>query len=518
MKKILLIISNTLSIIFLILATTAIASGVDNAISGAVFAFDMALIFFIPQAIIIGKRIKQKRQSNKKQIDCINNYESQIEDLKNQLKALTEEKNALEKNKQQVLEEYKQYVLKIIEDCKQQALENIGNNMSQEIKKHSKLQAECNKYQNNVFKLQEMYKSFEYAIKIYESENFSHLDEALLHSFDASLVPLIEIQPNCLNIKQLRTRYKLIKDNINKAYERYEKYYTDKTDEAMYRLMVISLESELQTVLSNLKYNKYEESLECVKKITARYLSIIVDGNPSTVPTTKKFIAEIEYLFIEILKTEYEYYTQRERIKEEQRAIKEQMRQEAEERRALELQQQQIEKEESKYISEISTINTQIKESTDNEQIQKLKERIEQLQEQLKAVHSTKEEIIKLQNGKAGYVYIISNLGSFGDNVFKVGMTRRLDPMERVKELGDASVPFSFDVHSFIFSDDAVGLENALHKELDGRRVNKINHRKEFFNITIDEIEDIVYKHSPTAEFNRTMLAEEYNQGLLFVQ
>lgn len=86
--------------------------------------------------------------------------------------------------------------------------------------------------------------------------------------------------------------------------------------------------------------------------------------------------------------------------------------------------------------------------------------------------------------------------------------------MDRVKELGDASVPFSFDVHSFIFSDDAVGLENALHKELNGRRVNKVNLRKEFFDISLDEIEDIVYKYQPSAEFNRTMLAEQYYQSL----
>ena len=93
-------------------------------------------------------------------------------------------------------------------------------------------------------------------------------------------------------------------------------------------------------------------------------------------------------------------------------------------------------------------------------------------------------------------------------------MTRRENPMDRVKELGDASVPFSFDVHSFIFTDDAVSLEATLHKELNDRRVNKINSRKEFFNVTLDEIEKLVYKYQTTAEFNRTMLAEEYRQGL----
>ncbi|MPN42470.1 hypothetical protein SDC9_190027 [bioreactor metagenome] len=119
-----------------------------------------------------------------------------------------------------------------------------------------------------------------------------------------------------------------------------------------------------------------------------------------------------------------------------------------------------------------------------------------------------------MQNGKAGNIYIISNLGSFGDNVFKIGMTRRLDPQERVDELGDASVPFRFDVHSFIFSEDAVSLEFKLHEIFNNKRVNKVNLRKEFFNVSIDELEKAVFELEPTAEFNRTMAAEEYWQSL----
>ena len=125
-----------------------------------------------------------------------------------------------------------------------------------------------------------------------------------------------------------------------------------------------------------------------------------------------------------------------------------------------------------------------------------------------------KEEIVSLQNGKAGNIYIISNLGSFGENVFKIGMTRRIDPQDRVDELGSASVPFKFDVHSFIFSEDAVALENELHKRLNDQRVNKVNMRKEFFYSSIDELEALTLEISPSAEFNRTMLAEEFRQSL----
>ncbi len=93
-------------------------------------------------------------------------------------------------------------------------------------------------------------------------------------------------------------------------------------------------------------------------------------------------------------------------------------------------------------------------------------------------------------------------------------MTRRLDPQDRINELGSASVPFKFDVHSFIFSDDAVSLEKELHEHLNNKRLNKVNMRKEFFKVTIEELEDLVMSIDPTAEFNRTMIAEEFYQSL----
>lgn len=117
------------------------------------------------------------------------------------------------------------------------------------------------------------------------------------------------------------------------------------------------------------------------------------------------------------------------------------------------------------------------------------------------------------QQTKKGHVYVISNLGSFGENVYKIGLTRRLDPAERVRELGDASVPFSFDIHAMIASDDAPALENQLHKEFAHRRVNAVNLRKEFFRVSLDDIrkkvEAVTGKES---DFVMTILAEEYYQ------
>lgn len=189
------------------------------------------------------------------------------------------------------------------------------------------------------------------------------------------------------------------------------------------------------------------------------------------------------------------------------------MREEAAERKALENEKKKIEQEESKFNAEIDKIKEQLKSAAQDE-MDALNKRILELQSQLSDVILKKEDIINLQNGKAGTVYIISNLGSFGDNVFKIGMTRRLEPQDRINELGSASVPFKFDVHSFIFSEDAVSLEKKMHEMLNEKRLNKVNLRKEFFKVSLDELEKLVEEIEPTAEFNRTMLANEYRASL----
>lgn len=276
----------------------------------------------------------------------------------------------------------------------------------------------------------------------------------------------------------------------------------------------LALNAEMALILTKLGYGKKEEAIEKVKHITASYYTIAAEGNQTIVNTLNRFIGQIESLYIESVNIEYEYYVQRERAKEEQRAIREQMRQEAEERKLLDAERKKIELEEKKYSMEMERIQQQISVSSEQKEIEALKKRIEELTGMMASVSEKKEEIVNLQNGKAGTVYIISNKGSFGDYIFKIGMTRRLEPQDRVTELGDASVPFPFDVHSFIFSEDAVSLENTLHKELNDRRVNKVNLRKEFFSVTIDELEALVARIDPSAPFEKTMLAEQYQQSL----
>jgi len=119
-------------------------------------------------------------------------------------------------------------------------------------------------------------------------------------------------------------------------------------------------------------------------------------------------------------------------------------------------------------------------------------------------------------NKRAGYVYVISNVGSFGKDVYKIGMTRRLEPLDRVNELGDASVPFNFDLHAMIFSDDAPTLENALHQAFEHKKVNMINQRREFFNVSLDEIEEVVKRnYDKTVEFLKIPEAEQYRESIM---
>lgn len=381
--------------------------------------------------------------------------------------------------------------------------------------KSDKLRKQCVTQEQRLRRSKELYKSVEYAITNFFNEQASYAN-CILPAVDLEdyeqLSPSVILKLHCMDVKDLRKAYKEIEKQINIVLSQYASRYTTKANKTIYQLMVIALRAELQNILYELKYEKLDIATEQVKNMTAKYLKIAGEGNQSIAGTLTKFIGEIEYLFIDAVKIEYNYYVKKEQARQEQLALKEQMRQEAEERKALALERKKIEQEELKYNSEIEKLQDQMQGAAASE-VDQLKARILQLQSQLSDVIIKKEDIVKLQNGKAGNIYIISNLGSFGENMFKIGMTRRLNPQERIDELGSASVPFKFDVHSFIFSNDAVDLENKLHTRLNNQRVNKVNRRKEFFYSTINELEALVQEIDPTAEFNRTMIAEEFRQS-----
>lgn len=201
-----------------------------------------------------------------------------------------------------------------------------------------------------------------------------------------------------------------------------------------------------------------------------------------------------------------------EQEKQLQREIKEQMKEEEKVRRELEQQEKKIEKEERQFGNEIKSLFKRLEKSANDIEKELYADKIRELEAKVKQLEEDKKDVENRKlNTRAGYVYVISNIGSFGEGIYKIGLTRRLEPYDRVKELGDASVPFEFDVHAMIFSDDAPALENTLHRHFRDRELNKVNHRKEFFRVDIDEIEEVVKNnHNNTVEFTKIPVAEQY--------
>ncbi|MEM7577152.1 MAG: GIY-YIG nuclease family protein [Planctomycetota bacterium] len=196
-----------------------------------------------------------------------------------------------------------------------------------------------------------------------------------------------------------------------------------------------------------------------------------------------------------------------EREKQKQAAIKEQIREEQRREREIQKAIKDAEKEERikrKALEEAIRLLG----DTHSEQLDKLKAELAEAQEKMSRTMSM------AQQTKAGHIYVISNVGSFGREVFKVGMTRRLEPMDRVRELGDASVPFSFDVHAMFSSDDAPALEAALHRDLEPYRVNKVNYRKEFFKADITKIIESVQRHHGEVNYEADPEALEYFESV----
>ena len=204
--------------------------------------------------------------------------------------------------------------------------------------------------------------------------------------------------------------------------------------------------------------------------------------------------------------------------REEQRSIREAMREEEKAKRDYEKAMKKAEKEESILQDAMVQARKQLEEASE-EQRQAFEQQLLELQQKLdEAEAKNKRALSMAQQTRQGHVYVISNIGSFGEDVFKIGLTRRLEPFDRVRELGDASVPFAFDVHAMIHSEDAPALEKDLHKHFASHQLNKVNPRKEFFRVGVHDIRDAVEQMG--FDIHWTMLGEarEYRESLAMVK
>ena len=220
-------------------------------------------------------------------------------------------------------------------------------------------------------------------------------------------------------------------------------------------------------------------------------------------------------LKLEQLRLTYEHAEMVQRERDEQKALREQMRDEEKALKEAERAKLEAEREEQRTAIALEKARAEM-ERAHADQKATFQARVSELEILLAAAHQESERATSMaQLTKRGHVYIISNIGSFGDQVYKIGMTRRLVPMDRIDELGDASVPFDFDVHGLITTEDAPSLEAELHRRFGSRRVNMINHRKEFFQVSISEIQSACLELKLIVELTMAAEAKEYNQSKL---
>lgn len=273
------------------------------------------------------------------------------------------------------------------------------------------------------------------------------------------------------------------------------------------KLGLASYNGQVDNIILTVTYKNIERSEEKINKIKD-VINKMMDSNKCYVTN------EYHKLKIEELYLSYEYEKKVYEEKEEQKKIRMKMQEEEREIRAIEKAKDEAEKEEKEYLKELVKAKKELEKGHLTEK-HELEQKIAELESRLANASEKKERAMSMaMQTKRGHVYIISNIGSFGENVYKIGMTRRLDPQDRVDELGDASVPFEFDVHGMIFSEDAPALENKLHEIFGEHTVNKVNTRKEFFNVSIHDIQKECNKYGLNVELTKVADARDYRESL----
>ncbi len=310
-------------------------------------------------------------------------------------------------------------------------------------------------------------------------------------------------------LKLARERTRLMKENGTAATCGYPDGW--KKDHAL-KFVLSTFDGKTDTILSRVKPGNQGKLIQEIKDACAL---VNKDGE-----VYKNARIEEEYLDSRLEEVKWGATVQalKEKAREEQRAIREQMREEERARKEIERAVRQAEREEELVNKAIARVRQQFEQASEAEKA-RLEAQLQELSVKLvEAEEKGKKALSMAQQTKRGHVYVISNVGSFGEGVYKIGLTRRLDPTERVRELGDASVPFPFDVHAMLSAEDAPALENALHKHFVEKQVNKINKRKEFFRVGIQEVRQVIEDLGVEATWTIEAEASQYKQTLALEQ
>lgn len=269
------------------------------------------------------------------------------------------------------------------------------------------------------------------------------------------------------------------------------------------RLTMRAFNNECEAAIANVRWN----NANAMEKRIERARDQIDKLNASlNIKVNQKYLAlKLRELWLT--------HEMREQIKAEKDERAEARRLAREEERLIK-ESEAAEREQARYEKLLAKARNEA-EAVSGEKLDAFREQIEILERDLAEARNRAERAKSMaEQTRTGHVYVVSNVGSFGEDIVKIGLTRRLDPDDRVRELGDASVPFAFDTHALIYSADAPALEGALHRTFEDRRVNAANLRKEFFRVTLDEIEGAVRQLAPEANFFRDREAQEYRETL----
>lgn len=290
---------------------------------------------------------------------------------------------------------------------------------------------------------------------------------------------------------------------VNNSKSEGKKMITD-----MQKLLLRAFNNECDEAIGKVRYSNFEQS---IKRIRLSYESISKLGSVMNLAISENYYASK----IRELRVAFEYAQKKQDEKEEQKRLREQERENRAAQREIEEQRRKLEKEQAHYENALALLVQQMDAAPESAK-EEFRKKIENANLTLNDISKALDDVdYRAANQRAGYVYIISNVGAFGENVYKIGMTRRLVPEERIDELSDASVPFNFDIHAMIFADDAPALEAALHRAFESRKINMVNHRREFFYATASEIKDVIGKNFTKAfDFVDVAEAEQYRVSL----
>lgn len=263
------------------------------------------------------------------------------------------------------------------------------------------------------------------------------------------------------------------------------------------KLMLRAYNAEADNLVRGLKPYKLDSAIDRLTKVAT---TIVKLGRTMDIRISDAY----HRLRIRELELTADYLEKLAEEKEREREEKVRLREERKAQQEMERERAKLEKEHRHYENALAALEAK----GDDEAATRLKEDLERVEKAIEDVD------YRAANVRAGYVYVVSNLGSFGERVIKIGMTRRLDPKDRIRELSDASVPFNFDVHALFFAEDAVGIENELHQRLADRRVNRVNLRREFFYATPEEVrKHLLEVAGDLLQYEETPEALEYHQS-----